>query len=217
MPIQFIPRFFLLMLGLILLAFGVAISIRSNLGTSPISSIPYVYSYFIPLSVGILTIFMHIIFILLQMLLLGKKFQWVQWLQLPIGIIFGILIDFMLWLTQGIIVEQYIVQFLLCIVACLITAVGVCFQIKANLVFLAGEGLYQAISQRFKINFGSCKTYGDITLVLIAVFSSWMMLHEVVGVREGTMMTALFVGTLVKKLLPYLKFLTYPKINTTKS
>ena len=115
MPIQFIPRFFLLMLGLILLAFGVAISIRSNLGTSPISSIPYVYSYFIPLSVGILTIFMHIIFILLQMLLLGKKFQWVQWLQLPIGIIFGILIDFMLWLTQGIIVEQYIVQFLLCI------------------------------------------------------------------------------------------------------
>lgn len=209
MPIHLISRICLLMLGLTLLAFGVALSIRSNLGTSPISSVPYVYSYFIPLSVGTLTILMHILFILMQMLLLGKNFQWVQWSQLPIGIIFGIGIDVMLRLTQDIMIETYLIQLICCLLSCVITAIGVCLQIKANLVFLAGEGLYQAIAQRFKFNFASCKTYGDIVLVLIATISSFLMLHHIVGIREGTIITALLVGTLVKTFLPYFKFLDF--------
>ena len=211
MPTQFILRFCLLMLGLTLLAFGVALSIRSLLGTSPISSVPYVYSYFIPLSVGTLTILMHIIFILMQMLLLGKNFQWVQWLQLPVGMIFGLGIDLMLQLTQGIIITDYLTQLLCCLLRCVITAIGVCLQIKANLVFLAGEGLYQAIAQRFKWDFATCKTYGDIVLVTIATISSFLMLHHIVGIREGTIITALLVGTCVKKLLPYFQFLDFPK------
>lgn len=210
MPTHFILRFTLLMLGLTLMAFGVALSIRSLLGTSPISSIPYVYSYFIPLSVGVLTIIMHIFFILMQMLLLGKKFQWIQWLQLPIGVVFGMGIDAMLWLTQDMQITSYIGQIVCCLFSCLVTALGVCLQIKANLVFLAGEGLYQAISQRFKLDFASCKVYGDVALVIIASISSLFMLHNIVGIREGTVITALFVGVLVKKMLPYFQFLHFP-------
>ena len=210
MPLHFIFRLCLLILGLTLLAFGVALSIRSLLGTSPISSVPYVYSYFIPLSVGTLTILMHVVFILIQMLLLGKNFQWVQWLQLPVGIIFGLGIDVMLQLTQGIMLENYLIQLLCCLLSCVITAIGVCLQIKANLVFLAGEGLYQAIAQRFRYDFANCKTYGDIALVIIASISSLFMLHDLVGIREGTLITALLVGTCVKKILPYFQFLDFP-------
>lgn len=87
------------------------------------------------------------------------------------------------------------------------TALGVCLMIKASLVFLAGEGLYAAISQRFNIDFGSCKIYGDITLVLIAVLAGLLALEEVLDVREGTIITALLVGTLVKHMLPKLNFI----------
>lgn len=93
MPVHFISRFILLILGLALLALGVVLSIHSNLGTSPISSVPYAFSLIFDMSIGTLTVFMHILMIVLQMLLLGKKFQWHQWLQLPAGIIFGLLID----------------------------------------------------------------------------------------------------------------------------
>lgn len=91
---QFPLRLLFLFSGLALLSFSGVLAIRSNLGTSPISSIPYTYSFIVLLSVGILTILM----IVLMMIILGSKFQWYQWLKLPIGIVFGCLIDAILWL-----------------------------------------------------------------------------------------------------------------------
>ncbi len=163
------------------------------------------------MSVGLLTVIMHIIMIVLQMVLLGRKFQWHQWLQLPVGMIFGLLIDTLMWTTQSWSIEYYGWQMLACLSSCLITALGVCLIIKASLVFLAGEGLYLAVSQRFNINFGSCKTYGDIVLVAFAVISGWLALGYSAGVREGTVITALLVGTLVKKILPKLNFIQLTK------
>ncbi|WP_180163446.1 YitT family protein [Acinetobacter sp. YH12069] len=209
MPTQFFPRLFLLLSGLGLLAFGVVLSIHSNLGTSPISSVPYSFSYIFPLTVGTLTVLMHIVMILLQMLILKSRFQWIQWLQLPVGILFGAFIDSLMWLTQGWSIESYPLQLLACLASCLITALGVSLVVKASLVLLAAEGLYQAIAVRYRLDFGNCKTYGDILLVSIAVISSWLVLHQVIGVREGTIITALLVGTLVKRILPKLSFIQF--------
>ncbi|WP_180090330.1 YitT family protein [Acinetobacter sp. YH12219] len=209
MPTQFFPRLLLLLSGLGFLAFGVVLSIHSNLGTSPISSVPYSFSYIFPLTVGTLTVLMHIVMILLQMLILKSRFQWIQWLQLPVGILFGAFIDGLMWLTQGWSIESYPLQLLACLASCLITALGVSLVVKASLVFLAAEGLYQAIAVRYRLDFGNCKTYGDILLVSIAVISSWLVLHQVIGVREGTIITALLVGTLVKRILPKLSFIQF--------
>ena len=152
---------------------------------------------------------MHIIMILLQMLILKSRFQWIQWLQLPVGILFGAFIDSLMWLTQGWSIESYPLQLLACLASCLITALGVSLVVKASLVLLAAEGLYQAIAIRYRLDFGNCKTYGDIVLVSIAVISSWLVLHQVIGVREGTIITALLVGTLVKRILPKLSFIQF--------
>lgn len=199
----------LLLCGLCVLALGVALSIRSGLGTSPISSVPYVYSFIFPWSVGIWTIILHILMILLQMLILGKNFKWVQWLQLPVGIVFGGFIDVALWLTQSWTAENYIVQMLYCLASCIITALAVCMIIQAKLVVLAAEGLFLAIATRFQLDFGRCKTIGDIILVSIAVLSAWLALQNIIGVREGTIITALLVGTLVRTFLPHLKILDF--------
>jgi uncharacterized protein len=209
MPNQIIPRLSLLLIGLMLLAFAVAISIRSNLGTSPISSLPYAYSFIVPLSVGTLTILMHVFMLIGQKLLLKNDFRWTRWLQLPVGIVFGFGIDFMLLLTQDWQPYSYIEQILYCLISCVITAIGVCMIIKANLIFLAGEGLYQAFSLRFNWDFGSCKLYGDIVLITLAVVSSYIVLQQVVGVREGTIIAAVLVGLLVKKILPRLAFIQF--------
>lgn len=217
MPVQFIPRLLLLIFGLCVLSFGVALSIRSNLGTSPISSVPYAFSHIVALSVGTLTIIHHIIMILLQMLILGKKFQWIQWLQLPVGMAFGLFIDTTLWLTQSWMIENYFIQLLFCLLSCLFTAIGVCLILRAGLIYLAAEGLFFACAERFNKSFGFCKTTGDISLVLIAVISSYLYLHEVVGVREGTVITALLVGTMVKWLMPYFNFLDFTQSKADKA
>ena len=85
----------LLVIGLCILACGVSFSIKGALGTSPISSLPYVLSLIIPsLTVGNLTIMMHCVMILLQILILRKDFQWIQLMQLPVAVAFGYLTDF---------------------------------------------------------------------------------------------------------------------------
>lgn len=209
MPHQFSLRFFILLLGLMCMACGVVLSIRSDLGTSPISSLPYVYSFIVPLSVGTLTILMHVLMIITQQILLGQNFTWTRWLQLPIGIIFGLGIDLLMWLTQTWQPNTYIEQLLYCLSSCAITAVGVCMVVKANLVFLAGEGLYQAVAQRFRWDFGSCKLYGDIVLITLALISSYGFLQQIIGIREGTIIAAVLVGMLVKKILPRLAFIQF--------
>jgi uncharacterized membrane protein YczE len=72
---------------------------------------------------------------------------------------------------------------------------------------LAREGLYQAFAIHFNFNFGSCKIYGDIILVLIAVVSAYLSLHTIIGVREETLITVLCVDSLVKIILPKLNFI----------
>lgn len=76
--IYIIRRYLLLLVGLAIMAFGVAFSIKASLGTSPISSVPYVVSLFAPLTVGTATIIMHCVFILLQILILRKKYHPIQ-------------------------------------------------------------------------------------------------------------------------------------------
>ena len=82
-------RYLLLCAGLAIMAFGVAFSIKASLGTSPISSVPYVVSLFAPLTVGTATIVMHCVFILLQILILRRQYHPIQLMQLPVAVFFG--------------------------------------------------------------------------------------------------------------------------------
>lgn len=102
-----LKRYLLLFAGLTIMAFGVAFSIKASLGTSPISSVPYVLSLFSPLTVGTATIAMHCVFILLQILILRKNYHPIQLMQLPVAFFFGYLTDFGVWAVQGISCHTY--------------------------------------------------------------------------------------------------------------
>ena len=107
LPVYILKRYLLLLAGLAIMAFGVAFSIKADLGTSPISSVPYVASLFTPLTVGTATIVMHCVFILLQILILRKNYHPIQLMQLPVAFFFGYLTDFGVWAVQGIICHTY--------------------------------------------------------------------------------------------------------------
>ena len=110
-----VRRYGLLGLGLLITAFGIAFSIQAGLGTSPISSLPYVVSLLTPLSVGTATICLHGVLILLQLLILRRRYDPVQLLQLPVALVFGYLTDLGVWVIQGIPVPSYGVRWLLCL------------------------------------------------------------------------------------------------------
>ena len=198
--IYIIRRYLLLLAGLAIMAFGVAFSIKASLGTSPISSVPYVVSLFAPLTVGTATIIMHCVFILLQILILRKKYHPIQLMQLPVAFFFGYLTDFGVWAVQGITCNHYLQQWLVCLIGIFLVAVGVSLEVKAGVVVLAGEGVVLAICKVLPVKFGYMKVGFDVTLVAIACVLSFVFTGRLQGVREGTVAAALLVGLIAKQL-----------------
>ena len=201
LPVYIIKRYLLLLAGLAVMAFGVAFSIKASLGTSPISSVPYVVSLFTPLTVGTATITMHCVFILLQILILRKNYHPIQLMQLPVAIFFGYLTDFGVWAVQGISWDTYWQQWIICLIGILLVSVGVSLEVKAGVVVLAGEGVVLAVCKVLpKVKFGYMKVGFDVTLVVIACILSIVFTGRLQGVREGTVAAALLVGLIAKQL-----------------
>lgn len=200
LPVYILKRYLLLLIGLAIMAFGVAFSIKASLGTSPISSVPYVVSLFTPLTVGTATIIMHCVFILLQILILRKKYHPIQMMQLPVAFFFGYLTDFGVWAVRGISYDTYWQQWLLCLIGIFLVAVGVSLEVKAGVVVLAGEGVVLAICQVLPVKFGYMKVGFDVTLVVIACVLSLCFTGQLQGVREGTVAAAVMVGLIAKQL-----------------
>ena len=193
-------RIFTLVIGLWIMALGVALSIAADLGTSPISGVPYAISLFTPLSVGTLTIMMHIAFILIQIILLRKEYNPLQLLQLPVAFIFGFMTDTAVFILQDIQPTNYIESLLLCILGIVLVAIGVSSEVASDTVPLAGEGLAIAISKVLKMKFGTAKVLVDCSLVIIAITLSLIFLNSLGAIREGTVMAALLVGTIARQL-----------------
>lgn len=201
LPVYIAKRYLLLLAGLSIMAFGVAFSIKASLGTSPISSVPYVVSLFAPLTVGTATIVMHCVFILLQILILRRNYHPIQLMQLLVAVFFGYLTDFGVWAVRGIHCSTYWQQWIVCLIGILLVAAGVSLEVKAGVVVLAGEGVVLAICKVLpKIKFGYMKVGVDVTLVVIACILSFTFTGHLQGVREGTVAAALLVGLIAKQI-----------------
>ena len=181
-----------------IVSFGVAFSILADLGTSPISCPPYVASMVCPLTVGEATIVMHCLFILAQMALLRKDYEWIQLMQLPVAFAFGYMTDFACWCISGLSCPNYLMQVVWCVVGIILTGIGVSFEVVAGVVTLAGEGLVLAICKAFKTRFDITKVIVDVSLVTLACVGSLVLLGGVFGVREGTLAAALLVGVIAQ-------------------
>lgn len=191
-------RAFVNIIGIGVLAFGVAFSIKADLGVSPVSCIPYIYSLKFDLTVGELTILINMLFVLAQFFILRKKFTWLHFAQLASVSVFGYCIDMALYVIDGVNVSTYVLQMLLCLASCVFIAFGIFFLVKANLTYLPGDGLAVAVTDTFKKGFGKVKVLLDISMVIVGLASSLLFFHKLEGIREGTVIAALLVGSLVK-------------------
>lgn len=189
------------------MAVGVALSTRSMIGTSPISSIPYVLSLGFKMTIGQFTFIMNALFIVFQIVLLRKQFKWIQLLQVVVSILFGYFTDITMNLFSWINVVSYPAQFGLFLLSCIVLALGVSMEVTADVVMMAGEGLVSAISIVTKRDFGRIKVAFDVSLLTCASIISLVIFHKLNGVREGTILAALLVGTIVRYINKHLEFM----------
>ena len=209
-----LKRYLIFLVGLFVNSLGVSLITKANLGTSPISSIPYVLSLNFPFTLGNFTIFFSIFLIVLQLIILRKNFKLEHILQIPVSIIFGYFIDLTMILFFWVNPEAYIMKIVYLLMGCLILGVGVYVEVLADVVMLPGESFVRAIVLTWKTNFGTTKICFDVSMSVIAVVLSFVFAGRLAGVREGTVIAALLVGfiaRLIGKKLVFLKDMIFPE------
>lgn len=186
---------------------GVAVCVRSQLGSSVISTIPYVMSLAgdsmgsVPAwTIGTYTFVMNAVFVLAQVAILRRRFECVQFFQFIIGFFFGMLIDMNMFLTEWIATDSILLNTFAQIAGCTILGFGIALEVKCGSVTMPGEGITIAISKVSGLKFPKAKICVDISLVVIAVLLCFLLLGswqwQIVGV--GTLFAMVYVGVVVK-------------------
>lgn len=190
-----IPMYFI---GLFVMTIGIALSVKSNLGVSPVSSIPYTITCVWGIEMGKATILFHIVLVLIQLVLLRKKFKPVQLLQVVIGIVFGYFTTFCNYMVSFLPTPENLgIRIAMVLASTVFVAMGIFLYLPANLIPLAGEGCMQAVSSVTNIEFSKVKIGFDCTMVLISAVTCLSLLHTLGSVGAGTIIAAVLVGTLV--------------------
>ena len=192
--------------GLYCIAIGVAFSAKSGLGVSPVGS-PANVLYQIGLDMGMpsyvnlgnCTIVVYCLYILAQILLLRRKFQPVQFLQLAVSFAFGWLVNLATAMLAFLpLPENYIMRMVYLLVNIPFVGLGVMLYLCPSLIPTPGEGVALAISNKTNLPISTCKTIFDCSVVTIAVILSLVYFKGLVGVREGTVICALLTGSVMR-------------------
>ena len=197
---EIIIRTFFCILGLFIAGIGVAVTKKGELGVSPISSVANVLSLkYTDLSLGNWLIIWNCVLILGQIVVLRKKFQIFQLLQIPMSFLFGYFTDFGMWIISSIEVDTYIMRLGMVLLGTVILGFGISISVIANLILNSGEAFLKALSDTTHIEFGNLKVGFDITCVVLAIFLSLIFFDfKIVGTREGTIIAALLTGFVIK-------------------
>ena len=200
---EYVRRYLFLAAGLVLMAFGVAFSIKANLGTAPLSSLPYVGNLILQkcsplISVGLMISVFYFFCILLQVLLLRRRYQPIQLIQLPVTIFFGYMTDVALMIIQNLPCESYLTQAVFCFIGIVLVSIGSSFEVIADVTYIAGDGTIAVLGEISGISFGTMAIIFDTVLVVIAAVLSIIFLKDIAGVREGTLAAAVLTGWIIK-------------------
>ena len=200
----------LLVVALFCSGVGVAMATRTALGTSPISSFPYVAARCLQeaglgwVTFGVTTFLLSILFVLGQVAILGRRFPPFQYAQVALGLIFGFFVDVGMWLCGPFITpdQPMALQFVWVVLGCVVMAAGISLQFHADLLLNPGEGIVKALTQLVKIRLAWVKLCVDVTLVILSATLALLDLHRIEGLGLGTVVAAFGVGLNVRWVLP---------------
>ena len=207
-PAKLAPRLGIYLVGLVVLAFGITLAVNSNLGVSPVTSLPYVVSLVLHVTLGTCTVIVYTCYIFLQMILKGGKFQPALLLQLVFSTVFGYLVDATKLILGNFIPATYFGQLAMLAASIVLISFSLVLYIDVKIAPMPPEGLVTCIADKLGKPFPKIKTLFDCASVLVGLTLCFLFLGKVAGIREGTIVTALLVGKLTgffrKKLTPFI-------------
>lgn len=196
---RFTPRRILCnILGLFLLALGIAASVRSNLGSSPVASLPYMLNLVTGLEFGTATTACMCLYVFIQFLILRRDFKLAILLQLVIGFLFGYMNTFAVWIINLFPAPGSIVMRLVCTcIGFVVGGFGVWLYNSANVIQMPTEGLCMVIAEKLGKPFHIIKIFFDVSNVVLAGIFCLIFIRSLGSVGIGTVIISIMLGTMV--------------------
>ena len=207
-PLLWGKRILVYVLGLYIMAVGVVFSSRSALGVTPVSSLGNVLyligraagapSY---VNLGNCTTGVFCLYLLAEFLVLRRDFKPAMLLQVAAALLFGQLVNLasatLFFLPEP---GNYAMRLVYLAVSIPLVSAGVMLYLSPQLLAMPGEGLCLAVTKKTGKSMGTVKTFFDCSVVLLSVAASLLYFRGLVGVREGTVISALLVGFVLRLL-----------------
>lgn len=196
---QLIKRVLLYVVGLFMLSFGVSLSIYANFGVSPVSSLAYGLSLITGVSVGATTIFTHIIYIIIQMIILKRFDMKYALTQLVIAFLFGFFVNATITISTLLlpVAGTIVLQCVYLALSLLLVACGLFIYTNAQYTLMPYDELTQVISTSYKMPFGKAKIIGDVSNVIIAIILCLTFLKTMGSIGIGTIVAAVSIGKIL--------------------
>ncbi len=198
-------RIILLLIGMFLMALGIAALVSARVGTTPVSALPLVSGEIFGVSLGVATFFVNVVFVGFQILVLRSRFRAVSLVQIPLVFLFGLFIDVNMHWVGIVFGDSYLINLALSTFSNLFLALGLIALLAADISMMPADGFVLALALTFKGNFGTLKIAFDVLTVIFSALLGFLVLGAPVGIREGTLISAFAVGYLVKKLSPAIR------------
>ena len=187
-------RFLMFVFGLLVLATGISTVTHAGLGTGTVSSAAIVLSQKTGLTIGFFVFATNAFFFVLQTLVDHKGFFIKAVKQLPVCALFGAVFDLAMWATSFLDPSSYGLKLVQVAAGTVLTGLGISGMVYARLFILPPEGFVLSVMHRWGGSFGTLRMGVDIFLVTVAVILSLLFFGTIVGLREGTLVTALGSG-----------------------
>ena len=182
-----------------ILALGLTLNTKANLGVSPIILVPYSISQITGLNFGDLTFVVYAMFVVVQIIihirLKNHKRIASDILQLPLSLIFTRLLNIF---TVHIPTSQNLgIRFIILTFAIICTGIGAAMSLSMQIVPNPGDGIVQALAERFDKSVGITKNLFDCLNLSITLCISLFIAHQIVGVGIGTVIAVVGVGRVI--------------------
>ena len=177
---------------------GIAFSVRSDLGVSPVSSLPYTMTVVWGVEMGRATFEFHAVLVLIQILLLRRKFKLKNLLQLAVGVLFGLFTTLCNTLVMMIPMPDNLpFRIGMLAVSIIVVAIGIFFYVPADIMPLAGEGTMLAVSEVTGVKFSNVKIGFDVSMTVISLIVCLVAVHNMGSVGIGTVVSAILTGSML--------------------
>ena len=207
-----LSRILLNLLSVTIIAIGLTLLIKANLGQSTVSGFSSTLAHILNVKTGTIVFFLNLVCFVLELIILNKNVKWSIGLQLLLNSVFGSVVNFFLydvpWIAN-LSFNSYFEQFVFLLLAILIMGVGVSLMMSINLAVLPYDAFIALVSKTYNIPFVKVRTTADLSFITITLILGFLFPIPFNAVREGTVIFAFTLGSVIaflniqwKKRLP---------------